>query len=111
MGRILRVFCGSRRICLGGGLEPGLALDAGRQHSRPDKVGTESLFAPNTHWPPMRPYARPDCVLVGHPEGTPARVSVLVSVRFGIPCVLLRTDASFLTAIALCLQRNASWCA
>ena len=44
------------------------------------------------------------------PVRPPSQVSVLVSVRFGIRCVLLRVGAAKPPAKSLCLQDNAFWC-
>src|SRR5215469_17520224 len=49
MGRILRLFCRPRRICLGGGLESGLAPITERHHSDPHEIRCDSVLASDTN--------------------------------------------------------------
>src|SRR5260370_42648640 len=53
----------------------------------------------------------PDSFRIANRKLYPARVSVLVSVRFVIPCSWLHFDALLQTAKPVGLQENASCCA
>ena len=53
----------------------------------------------------------PDSFRIANRKLYPARVSVLVSVRFVIPCSWLHFDALLQTAKPVRLQENASCCA